>query len=131
DSTQDIVSAVEEAAEEQRLTHQYTIRRLKNAAVENEQAHDHLSKSVRDVARKQERYHKSAERDQIIEWYSPLNFFLRQADIFNSRQPGTGQWLLEHDLFKKWKSWTINNIWCRGMRTCSITFATPLLTYKG
>ncbi|KAJ7094767.1 hypothetical protein C8R44DRAFT_645244, partial [Mycena epipterygia] len=44
-----------------------------------------------------------ADRDRIIEWYSPLNSFLRQADIFNSRQPGTGQWLLEHDLFKKWK----------------------------
>ncbi|KAJ7094770.1 hypothetical protein C8R44DRAFT_951374, partial [Mycena epipterygia] len=55
------------------------------------------------------------ERDQIIEWYSPLNFFLRQADIFNNRQPGTGQWLLEHDLFKKWESGTTNRIWCCGM----------------
>ncbi|KAJ7076817.1 hypothetical protein C8R44DRAFT_655332, partial [Mycena epipterygia] len=97
-------------------------------------SHDKVDifKSVRDAARKQEWLHEctwlptdpqflqthvptAAERDQIIEWYSPLNFFLRQADIFNSRQPGTGQWLLEHDLFKKWKSWTINNIWCRGM----------------
>ncbi|KAJ7088325.1 hypothetical protein C8R44DRAFT_531415, partial [Mycena epipterygia] len=51
----------------------------------------------------------------IIEWYSPLNFFMRQADIFNSRQPGTGQWLLEHDLFKKWKSGANGRIWCRGM----------------
>ncbi|KAJ7080062.1 hypothetical protein C8R44DRAFT_908945, partial [Mycena epipterygia] len=56
-----------------------------------------------------------AERDRIIEWYSPLNFFLRQADIFNSRQPGTGQWLLEHDLFKNWKWGTNNRIWLRGM----------------
>ncbi|KAJ7094769.1 hypothetical protein C8R44DRAFT_539600, partial [Mycena epipterygia] len=55
------------------------------------------------------------ERDRIIEWYSPLNFFLRQADIFNSREPGTGEWLLEHDLFKRWKSGTISRIWCRGM----------------
>ncbi|KAJ7080059.1 hypothetical protein C8R44DRAFT_534042, partial [Mycena epipterygia] len=55
------------------------------------------------------------ERDRIIEWYSPLNFFPRQADIFNSRQPGTGRWLLEHDVFKKWKSGTNNRIWCRGM----------------
>ncbi|KAJ7080063.1 hypothetical protein C8R44DRAFT_908954, partial [Mycena epipterygia] len=65
-----------------------------------------------------------AERDRIIEWYSPLNFFPRQADIFNSRQPGTGEWLLEHDLFKQWKSGTNNlskmfksedRLWCRGM----------------
>ncbi|KAJ7094773.1 hypothetical protein C8R44DRAFT_544813, partial [Mycena epipterygia] len=58
----------------------------------------------------------AAERNRIIEWYSPLNFFLRQADIFNSRQPGTGQWLLNHNLFKKWKSRTnTNKIWFRGM----------------
>ncbi|KAJ7094774.1 hypothetical protein C8R44DRAFT_813896 [Mycena epipterygia] len=112
DSTQDITSAVEEAAEDQRLAHQ---------------SHDRvdISQSVRDVARKQERYHEFAERDGIIEWYSPLNFFLRQADIFNSRQLGTGQWLLEHDLFKEWKSGTNNpleewesrkTIWCRGMQ---------------
>ncbi|KAJ7080032.1 hypothetical protein C8R44DRAFT_908855, partial [Mycena epipterygia] len=58
------------------------------------------------------------ERDRIIEWYSPLNFFPRQADIFNSRQPGTGEWLLEHKLFKKWKSGTKevwSTLWCRGM----------------
>ncbi|KAJ7088352.1 hypothetical protein C8R44DRAFT_751918 [Mycena epipterygia] len=113
----DIASAIEEVAEEQRLSHQSV----------------DISESVRDVARKQEWYHEctrlpthhqfanansyltAAERDQIIEWYSPLNFFLRQADIFNSRQPGTGQWLLEHDLFKEWKSGTDNVIWCRGM----------------
>ncbi|KAJ7080066.1 hypothetical protein C8R44DRAFT_527863, partial [Mycena epipterygia] len=65
-----------------------------------------------------------AKRDRIIEWYSPLNFFPRQADIFNSRQPGTGEWLLEHDLFNEWKLGTNNpsdmwckpkTIWCRGM----------------
>ncbi|KAJ7144579.1 ankyrin repeat-containing domain protein [Mycena epipterygia] len=51
-----------------------------------------------------EGYHNSTERDKIIEWYSPLNFFLRQADIFAARQPGTVGWLLESDLFRKWKS---------------------------
>ncbi|KAJ7080046.1 hypothetical protein C8R44DRAFT_576707, partial [Mycena epipterygia] len=56
-----------------------------------------------------------AERDRIIEWYSPLNYFPRQADIFNSRQPGTGQWFLEHHRFKQWKSGTDNKIWLHGM----------------
>ncbi|KAJ7118105.1 hypothetical protein C8R44DRAFT_189884 [Mycena epipterygia] len=88
-----MMSALTEATEEQRIDH------------------DYISKSVRDAARKQE----AAERDRIIEWYSPLNFFLRQADIFNGHQPGTGEWLLDHDVFKKWKSGTGNTIWCRGM----------------
>ncbi|KAJ7088330.1 hypothetical protein C8R44DRAFT_819435, partial [Mycena epipterygia] len=140
DSTQDIASAVEEVAKEQRLDHQ----RLKHAAVENGRAHDQLmapldiSKSVRDVARKQEWYHEFAKRDRIIEWYSPLNFFPRQADIFNSRQPGTGEWLLEHDLFNEWKLGTNNpsdmwckpkTIWCRGMPGAGKTVLVCVHTY--
>jgi hypothetical protein len=61
----------------------------------------------------------AAERDRIIEWYSPLNFFLRQADIFNNRQPGTGEWLLDHASFREWKSGINRKIWCCGMRTVS------------
>ncbi|KAJ7465171.1 hypothetical protein FB451DRAFT_1041519 [Mycena latifolia] len=57
----------------------------------------------------------AAERAEIIEWFSPLNFFLRQADILNTRQPRTGEWLLEDQLFKKWKSSMGNALWCRGM----------------
>ncbi|KAJ7499628.1 hypothetical protein FB451DRAFT_958530, partial [Mycena latifolia] len=57
----------------------------------------------------------AGKRDEIIEWYSPLNFFLRQADIFSTRQPGTGQWLLEDARFKAWISGTEKILWCRGM----------------
>ncbi|KAJ6563653.1 ankyrin repeat-containing domain protein [Mycena vulgaris] len=93
----DILSIIEDATEEQRINQNY------------------IAKSVRDVARNQERHHDSAERDTIIEWLSPLNFFLRQADIFGTRQPGTGGWLLEDDLFKEWK-WGVGKIlWCPGM----------------
>ncbi|KAJ7814599.1 hypothetical protein B0H14DRAFT_2375859 [Mycena olivaceomarginata] len=57
----------------------------------------------------------ASERDKIIEWYSPLNFFQRQADILNTRQPGTGEWLLESDLIKEWKSVAGKRVWCRGI----------------
>ncbi|KAJ7242168.1 hypothetical protein B0H12DRAFT_1023779 [Mycena haematopus] len=57
----------------------------------------------------------AAERDVVIEWYSPLNFFLRQADIFRIRQPGTGRWFLETTSFKEWKSGVGKTLWCRGM----------------
>lgn len=56
------------------------------------------------------------ERNRIIEWYSPLNFFLRQADIFSIRQPGTGGWLLQAESFKDWKSGTGRILWGRGTR---------------
>ncbi|KAJ6456736.1 ankyrin repeat-containing domain protein [Mycena sanguinolenta] len=55
------------------------------------------------------------ERAHIIDWHSPINMFLRQADIFSTWQPGTGLWLLEHDSFGKWKSGTGGILWCKGM----------------
>ncbi|KAJ7914573.1 hypothetical protein B0H13DRAFT_2460481 [Mycena leptocephala] len=55
------------------------------------------------------------EREKIIEWASPLNFFPRQADIFSSRQPGTGEWFLQHRMFEKWKAGEIPALWCRGI----------------
>ncbi|KAJ7453162.1 hypothetical protein FB451DRAFT_1100503 [Mycena latifolia] len=99
-STRDLLSTLRDTAEEQRIDQNY------------------IAKSVRDVARKfhnQERYSNWAERDKIIEWFSPLNFFLRQADISSTRQPGTGEWFLQDELFKKWKSGAGKHLCCRGM----------------
>ncbi|KAJ7159092.1 ankyrin repeat-containing domain protein [Mycena crocata] len=59
---------------------------------------------------------KVEKRVKIIKWYSPLNFFLRHADILNVRAPGTGEWFLEADRFKEWKAATGKILWCRGIR---------------
>ncbi|KAJ7021961.1 hypothetical protein C8F04DRAFT_1049377 [Mycena alexandri] len=56
-----------------------------------------------------------AEREQIIEWASPLNFFSRQADIFSTHQPGTGQWLFRREKFTKWKAGKIKALLCHGI----------------
>ncbi|KAJ6563634.1 hypothetical protein DFH09DRAFT_1364040 [Mycena vulgaris] len=127
--TQDITSSLQDVAEEQRVDHGYISRSVEHFAQEHRVAHDqtisnlkdlqnehridhkYIAQSVRNVAKNQD----SGERDKIIEWFSPLNFFLRQADIFNSREPGTGQWFLEHELFKKWKTGTTKMLWCPGM----------------
>jgi hypothetical protein len=57
----------------------------------------------------------AATREKIVEWMTPLNFLQRQADIFNSWQPGTGEWLLEDPTFQDWKSTSGKTFWCRGM----------------
>ncbi|KAJ7877830.1 hypothetical protein B0H13DRAFT_2668241 [Mycena leptocephala] len=67
------------------------------------------------------------ERDKIIEWASPLNFFPRQADIFSSRQPGTGEWLLQDSLFKRWKAGEIRTLWCRGIPGAGKTVLTSIV----
>ncbi|KAJ6568715.1 hypothetical protein B0H19DRAFT_1133834 [Mycena capillaripes] len=59
---------------------------------------------------------QTEEDREIIKWTSPLNFFTRQADIFNARQPGTGEWLFQESLFRKWRAGEIRALWCRGIR---------------
>jgi hypothetical protein len=56
------------------------------------------------------------QRDIILNWLSPINFFLRHADISQVRAKGTCGWLLEHPLFKKWESGSGSTLWCRGIR---------------
>lgn len=55
-------------------------------------------------------------RIEILDWLSPINFFLRQADISRTRQAGTGEWLLADSRFRKWESGTEGALWCRGIR---------------
>ncbi|KAJ6536855.1 hypothetical protein B0H19DRAFT_1003798, partial [Mycena capillaripes] len=57
----------------------------------------------------------STERTKIIDWLSPINFFLRHADIARTRQPGTGTWLLDDVRFQEWKSGPRTTLWCRGI----------------
>jgi hypothetical protein len=56
------------------------------------------------------------QRTQIIDWLSPINFFLRHADISNLRQPGTGGWLLVDPQFQEWKNGSGRTLWCHGIR---------------
>ncbi|KAJ7806463.1 hypothetical protein B0H14DRAFT_2381890, partial [Mycena olivaceomarginata] len=55
------------------------------------------------------------ERAKVINWFSPINFFTRQADIFGAREPETGEWLLLDDRFKRWKDSPGQILWCPGM----------------
>ncbi|KAJ7710106.1 ankyrin repeat-containing domain protein [Mycena olivaceomarginata] len=58
---------------------------------------------------------EDTKRRTIIEWLSPLNFFLRQQDISKTRQQGTGGWLLDDPKFKSWISNPGQVLWCSGI----------------
>ncbi|KAJ7445363.1 hypothetical protein B0H11DRAFT_2249497 [Mycena galericulata] len=58
---------------------------------------------------------KIQHRDTILNWLSPINFFLLQADISQMRVKGTGGWLLEDPLFKQWESGSGSTLWCHGI----------------
>jgi hypothetical protein len=55
-------------------------------------------------------------RRDFLDWLSPINFFLRQAEISQIREKGTGGWLLAHPIFKKWESGSGSTLWCHGIR---------------
>jgi hypothetical protein len=55
-------------------------------------------------------------RLDFLNWLSPINFFLRQADILRVRQEGTGEWLLADPRFQAWKTGSRRTLWCHGIR---------------
>ncbi|KAF7334412.1 ANK-REP-REGION domain-containing protein [Mycena venus] len=128
-STQGIASAFQEVTENQQINHKYTVRSVEALGRNQKEYRNDIISTVKGVAEEQrigqsslskslatvERSQNAADRDTVIEWYSPLNFFLRQADIFSTREPGTGEWLLEDATFKEWRLGGGKTLWCRGM----------------
>jgi hypothetical protein len=55
-------------------------------------------------------------RGDILNWLSPINFFLRQAEIAQMRAKGTGEWLLADPVFKNWEVGWGSTLWLRGIR---------------
>ncbi|KAJ7485276.1 ankyrin repeat-containing domain protein [Mycena latifolia] len=126
-SGQDMASSIQDLAQEHKVSHNQTMCSLKDATEEQRTDHIYIAKSIRDVARNQEHSRDSAERAEIIDWFSPINFFLRQADILSTRQRGTGEWLLKDRLFKDWKARTGSTMWCRGMPGAGKTVLTSIV----
>jgi hypothetical protein len=53
----------------------------------------------------------------IVKWLSNLDFEVKQIDLFEKREEGTGEWLLEESSFKEWLKGTYRTLWCAGDRT--------------
>ena len=69
------------------------------------------------VAHSKEDQEKLArERVEIINWISPLNFYLVQDEIFSRRVPNTGNHLLSSAIFTSWVATKGQTIWCHGIR---------------
>ncbi|KAJ7159103.1 ankyrin repeat-containing domain protein [Mycena crocata] len=109
----DAKSILQDAIETQRVDNKWTLRETKINII-NIHHGAGLSKSVKIIGRNQKHQHES-KRVKIIKWYSPLNFFIRQADISNTRAPGTGEWFLQDDRFKEWREATGKILWCQGI----------------
>jgi hypothetical protein len=53
----------------------------------------------------------------MVNWLSDLDFEIKQIDLFEKREDGTGEWLLEEPAFIEWLNSTHRTLWCAGDRT--------------
>ncbi|KAJ6602566.1 hypothetical protein DFH09DRAFT_1354883 [Mycena vulgaris] len=107
----DILESIQNTATGQRDYQCDILSSVKDIAEQQQDAHRMLE-TLRD---NQKIYEDVKKRHEIIDWCSPINFFLRQEDIFAARQPGTGDWFLNSEEFKAWKAGLGAKLWCPGI----------------
>ncbi|KAJ7270977.1 hypothetical protein C8J57DRAFT_1065633 [Mycena rebaudengoi] len=69
----------------------------------------------------------AVERKEIFDWLSPPNFFARQAQIFATRQKGTGLWFIQGRQFQDWISAPGGTLWCHGIPGAGKTVLTSIV----
>ncbi|KAJ6537649.1 ankyrin repeat-containing domain protein [Mycena capillaripes] len=121
-----------DATQKQGEGHHAVLEVIKNNAADQSNKHRVIISSVENVVELQREGHTTLEavkatvetqgisqdakqREEIIEWWSPINFFQRHADIFGARQTGTGEWFLSNEKFKTWSEESGEILWCPGM----------------
>ena len=67
---------------------------------------------------------------QILDWLSPDDFFVQQADLFRRCKEGTGQWLLSSHEFKLWLRGERPTLFCPGIPGAGKTMLTSLVVHN-
>ena len=70
-----------------------------------------IAESVQDLQLEQ----KQKEREEVLQWISPLNFTQQQSSFSSRRQKGTGSWFLESQTFQEWLEQAGKTIVCQGI----------------
>jgi Cdc6-like AAA superfamily ATPase len=82
---------------------------------------------TRDNTVKLVRHQEDKEQKAILDWLTPLEFSPQQNDVLKQRQPGTGQWLLESEVFKKWVETKNQTLFCPGIPGAGKTTLTSIV----
>ena len=71
---------------------------------------------------------KEQQKQEVLQWLSPLNFRLKQLDILSRRTPCTGEWLLVEKNFKSWVEGNGSScLFCSGIPGAGKTILTSLV----
>jgi GTPase SAR1 family protein len=69
----------------------------------------------------------SEERKAILDWLTPINYASQQYGFFNKRQSGTGQWVLESDVYQAWSKAEKQTLLCLGGPGVGKTILTSIM----
>ncbi|EGO03310.1 hypothetical protein SERLA73DRAFT_149665 [Serpula lacrymans var. lacrymans S7.3] len=81
-------------------------------------------------------YNKDTEKErrELADWLTPLNFRQTQSNIYGNRREGTGDWVLDNEVFKEWQTGCAKTMWCPGIpgtgKTVLASYIINFLTEK-
>ncbi|KAM0447023.1 hypothetical protein ACHAO4_009003 [Trichoderma viride] len=71
---------------------------------------------------------QSAQGHQaFLDWLTPIDYTFQQIDYFNKRQPGTGQWLLNSEIYQGWVDTSQQTLFCPGIPGAGKTIFTSII----
>ncbi|KAI9731742.1 MAG: hypothetical protein M1834_004531 [Cirrosporium novae-zelandiae] len=85
------------------------------------------SRATKDGVDRLNKAEDSQQRRTIVNWLSPTDYGVHQSDFINKRQKGTGQWLLESEIYRKWCSGTEQTLFCPGIPGAGKTIITSIV----
>lgn len=88
--------------------------------------HENIQAISRDVDKLARRHHEH-EQQAILDWLTLNDYSLQQSDLFERRQEGTGEWLLNSCEFQEWVNQTKHTMYCPGIPGAGKTIATSIV----
>ncbi|KAJ4041185.1 hypothetical protein NW753_010593 [Fusarium oxysporum] len=64
---------------------------------------------------------------EILDWLTPIDYGPQQSDYFSTRQPATGNWLLQSEEFLDWLAASKQTLFCPGMPGAGKTILTSIV----
>ncbi|OPB43637.1 hypothetical protein A0O28_0099250 [Trichoderma guizhouense] len=81
-----------------------------------------MSQNITKIVRKQ----LDQELQAILDWITPTDYASQQNDLIKSRQPGTGEWLINSEEFQNWIAKKRQILFCPGIPGAGKTIATSI-----
>ena len=86
-----------------------------------------LSQSTNDGVVRLNQHQNEEHLRKVAEWLSNSDYPAQQSDLINRCQEGTGQWLLDSEVFQAWLDGTESTLFCPGIPGAGKTMITSIM----